>query len=100
MSRQRKYWTRSRQYQRIEEILEAYWLNCPDEAFVMVDMYFRKRNGEEQTKEIVWYNPSFAVRDRNTIDAPVNLADITNKPAESFYEMAARKSSEFLDKLV
>lgn len=53
------HWKDTWQYQRILEILDDYWLSCPDEAYVEVDMYFRSGTGEEQTKNIVWMNPYF-----------------------------------------
>lgn len=48
---------RTWQYKRILEILDDYWLTEPDEEYVSVNMYFRKANGEEQCKTIVWKKP-------------------------------------------
>ncbi len=50
-------WESTWQFQRILEVLHEYWLSCPDEAFVEVKMYFRNKDGEEQTKDIVWTSP-------------------------------------------
>ena len=50
-------WRDSNQYKRILEILADYWLDEPDEAEVIVNMTFRKADGQEQAKRIVWRNP-------------------------------------------
>lgn len=50
-------WRKTWQYKRILEVLNDYWLTCPDEEFVEVKMYFRNERGEEQTKDIVWAKP-------------------------------------------
>ena len=51
-------WKKSYQYKRIIEVLEAYWLSEPDEAFVCVQFDFIKANGEYQRKYIRWFNPN------------------------------------------
>lgn len=48
---------KSREYQRIIEILDDYWISEPDEKEVRVTMMFTKNNGEHQEKCIVWHNP-------------------------------------------
>lgn len=52
----RKARKQSPQYIRILEILDDYWLSEPDEEMVEVKMYFRKADGQEQAKRIVWRN--------------------------------------------
>lgn len=42
------------QYARVLQILDEYWLSEPDEEYVRVDMYFRKKDGAEQKKTILW----------------------------------------------
>lgn len=54
-----KHWKNEYEYQRILEILEAYWLEEPEEMEVVVDMHFLKSNGETQDKHIVWRNPKY-----------------------------------------
>ena len=46
-------------YNRILEILDAYWLSEPDEQHVEVEMEFYKSNGESQFKTIRWDNPKY-----------------------------------------
>jgi len=57
MSRERKYWKNTYEYQRILEILDDYWLTEKDESEVDIEMYFRKGE-EEQWKHIDWRNPN------------------------------------------
>jgi len=54
-----KHWKNEYAYQRILEILEAYWLEEPEEMEVVVDMHFLKANGETQDKHIVWRNQKY-----------------------------------------
>ena len=68
----KKYWDKSYEYRRILEILDDYWLTEPDEKEVMVEMHFRKANGECQSKQISWFNPN--MEDDNETEI-VNLAD-------------------------
>ena len=53
-------WKLSNEYQRIQEILEDYWLTEPDEAEVTVCMTFRHCDGSIQNKRIVWKNPKLS----------------------------------------
>lgn len=48
------------EYQRILEILEDYWLTEPTEEYVRIEMYFRKADGQEQEKRIVWRSPKYS----------------------------------------
>lgn len=50
--------TKRRKLQRILEILHDYWFDEPEEEYAEVAMYFRKSNGEEQKKLIIWRKPS------------------------------------------
>ena len=100
MSINRTNWEQSWQYQRILEILEDYWVNCPDEAFVEVDMYFRKVNGEEQLKEITWQNPNFKRKESSLSDTLLCAADIISKPEESFYHKAVKRADKFMADIV
>ena len=45
------------EYKRILSILDEYWLTQPEEEYVEVQMYFRKSDGQEQRKTIIW-NPA------------------------------------------
>lgn len=56
------YWESSKEYQRIQEILEDYWLTEPDEAEVTVCMAFRHSDGSVQNKRIIWKNPRLSKR--------------------------------------
>ena len=51
-------WKKSPHYRRILEILEDYWGDEPDEAWVEIDMKFVHANGEWQQKNITWFNPN------------------------------------------
>lgn len=55
----------SYEYQRILDILEDYWLSEPDEEKVMVWMYFRKSDGQEQAKRIVWTSDEYKEKYKN-----------------------------------
>lgn len=52
-------WKSSKEYQRIQEILEDYWLKEPDEKQVTVCMTFEHSDGSTQNKRIIWINPAF-----------------------------------------
>ena len=54
-----KHWKNEYEYQRILEILEAYWLEEPEEEQVTIDMHFLKSDGQEQHKHITWRNPKY-----------------------------------------
>lgn len=47
------------EYQRVLEILDDYWLTEPEEEYVRIEMYFRKADGQEQGKRIVWKSPKY-----------------------------------------
>lgn len=51
-------WSKSDEYKRIQEILNDYWLNEPNEKQVQVVMTFQHMDGSEQTKSVVWRNPN------------------------------------------
>lgn len=59
MKGHKKYWKNAYEYMRIKEILDAYWMEEPEELLVRVDMYFQKYNGETQEKSIIWINPNY-----------------------------------------
>ena len=56
----KKYHKDSWAWNRIQEILNDYWADEPDEFKVEVEMRFRKVNGETQYKHIHWVNPKYA----------------------------------------
>lgn len=70
----KKYWRNTKEYQRILEVLDAYWLEEPDEKFVCVDLYFEHMNGMTQTKSICWTNP--AVKGELKFN-PMTLAELS-----------------------
>ena len=47
---------RDREYHRLLEILNDYWLSVPDEKKVTIEMCFEKANGEKQYKTVIWRN--------------------------------------------
>ena len=57
MAKKKYLWNDTREYQRIIEILEDYWVTQPREDKVIVDMKF-KRGNEYQKKTVVWENPN------------------------------------------
>ena len=88
-----KYWDKSREYKRIMEILDDYWLTEPNEDYVKIKMAFIK--GEEfQTKHITWRrNPA---KGKLKIE-PVNCADamqIMISVATDLNEFVKAKSEE------
>lgn len=70
------------QYQRILDILEDYWLTEPDEEYVKVDMYFRKKNGEEQGKTIIWTSEEYREKHRYDPGRLLSAKDILNDTEE------------------
>lgn len=88
-----KYWDKSREYKRIMEILDDYWITEPNEDYVKIKMAFIK--GEEfQTKHITWRrNPA---KGKSKIE-PVNCADamqIMISVATDLNEFVKAKSEE------
>ncbi len=53
----KRWWDKSYEYRRILEILDDYWLTEKDEEVVKVRMYFKKSDGQEQEKVIIWRTP-------------------------------------------
>ena len=49
-------WKNTYEYKRILEILSDYWITEPDEKRVVVTMYFEKKDGQIQEKQITWIN--------------------------------------------
>lgn len=72
-------WKNSIQYQRIQEILEAYWLSEPDELAVGVFMEFLHADGSSQVKQIIWHNPNYQYVGKET--AVIPLSEINIPPA-------------------
>lgn len=64
----------SDQWQRIVEIVEDYWFKEPEEEYVRFDMYFRKANGEEQEKRIVWTSEAYKEKHKNDPFPPLRRA--------------------------
>jgi hypothetical protein len=64
----RRYYKDSYEYQRIMEILDDYWLTCPDELYVKVSMDFIKADGQNECKTIVWRNPAYEVGGEDELD--------------------------------
>ena len=75
MKGRKKYWENQYEHIRIKEILDAYWLEEPDELLVHVKMYFQKANGETQEKTISWINPNYECAD--TTEENLGLSEIT-----------------------
>ena len=88
-----KYWDKSREYKRIMEILDDYWLTEPNEDYVKIKMAFIKGK-EFQTKHITWRrNPE---KGKLKIE-PVNCADamqIMISVATDLNEFVKAKSEE------
>lgn len=72
-------WKSSNEYKRIQEILEDYWLNQPDEKRVTVCMTFEHFDGSVQSKRIVWTNPAFKVKRTLTLQ-PFTMTRETMQP--------------------
>ena len=53
-----KVWKDEYVYKRLIEILDAYWLEEPDEAAVNILLHFRKKDGQTQNKRLCWRNPN------------------------------------------
>ena len=70
-----RHWKNEYEYQRILEVLEDYWVTEPEEKEVVVDMHFRKANGECQDKHIIWRNPNYP-------DTAVSTAQSANPTQE------------------
>lgn len=75
MKGRKKYWENQYEHIRIKEILDAYWLEEPDELLVHVKMYFQKATGETQEKTISWINPYYECAD--TADGVSEFPKIT-----------------------
>lgn len=63
-------------YQRIMDILYDYWLSVPDEEYVQINMYFRKADGQEQEKKIVWASPECQKKDTSSPFKMVQACDL------------------------
>lgn len=90
----KRYWGNTPQYQRILEILEAYWLEEKDEFRVRVRMDFIKANGETQTKEIHWQNPHYTCETaaKKFEDCIIEMSDLMRM---SDYELYKRGEEKF-----
>ncbi len=53
----KQVWSNEYEYKRILKILKDYWLTEPNEECVVVNMYFRHKDGREQWKRISWFCP-------------------------------------------
>ena len=69
-------WEKSREYQRILELLDDYWLSAPDEKKVVVDMKFYGAGEEFQSKHIVWHNPNLKDDNKENILKSRSAKDI------------------------
>lgn len=72
-------WESSKEYQRIQEILEDYWLTEPDEAEVTVCMTFRHSDGSVQNKRIIWKNPKLTKQQARKV-VPIKKLSEIRKP--------------------
>ena len=79
-----RYWASTNAYKRILEILEDYWITEPDEASVVVDIQLLHRNGEYQTKHIVWDNPTINWPGEGDF-RPVSAVEILDKMLNGEY---------------
>lgn len=85
-------WKNSYHYQRILQLLDAYWLSEPDELYVEVEMTFLKANGEWQKKVITWFNPNYEVAGEHHMPEPVDLEELAeNVPDEEDFIPYLRK---------
>ena len=69
-------WKSSKEYQRIEEIFEDYWLNQPGEKRVTVCMTFEHSDGSVQSKRIIWENPQFKKQQPHNVVSIKNLSEV------------------------
>ena len=76
------------EFLRIQEIMEAYWLAEPEEEYVKVDMYFRKNNGEEQGKTIIWTSDEYRKKHMNDHLRLLRAIDILNDMEEEHEEQS------------
>ena len=72
-------WELSKEYQRIQEILEDYWLTEPDEAEVTICMTFRHSDGSVQNKRIIWKNPKLTKKRARKV-VPIKKLSEIRKP--------------------
>lgn len=93
----RRYFKDSYEYQRIMEILDDYWLTCPDELYVRVDFQFINLRGETQIKHIIWQNPDYVVlpseedkKEARDYLELISMADIKEIPFEEAFPRLAR----------
>ncbi len=92
-SESKRVWKNETAYRRILEILEDYWVTEPNEEYVVVHMYFKKSNGEEQTKKIVWDNPLLA---KDRADRPIVLQQSVSEYLKSGqFEEDMKKAGEW-----
>lgn len=63
------FWDKTYEYQRILEILRDYWTSEEDEAAVIVDMRFKKRDGQYQEKKVKWKHPEVEKEEWDEIES-------------------------------
>ena len=69
-------WRSSKEYRRIQEILEDYWVNEPNERQVTICMTFVKADGQTQSKRIVWNNPRFRKQETRKLRTIKKLSEV------------------------
>ena len=76
-----RYWSHEAVYERILEILDAYWITQKDELKVRVSMDFIKANGETQRKCLQWVNPNYERVSNDDSDLPgiVRVSDMNEE---------------------
>jgi len=92
----KKFWKDSYVYKRLLEILDAYWLEEPDEAAVNIILHFRHKDGRTQDKSLYWRNPNMQPGVNWDISHPIwtakqlletPLDDILLEEIKKFYEI-------------
>ena len=70
----KKIWKDEYIYKRLLEILDAYWLEEPDEAAVNIMLHFRHKDGQTQDKYLTWRNPNMQGEPNGSSIIPVVTA--------------------------
>ena len=73
----KKIWKDEYEYKRLLEILDAYWLEEPDEAAVNIMLHFRHKDGQTQDKYLTWRNPNMRGKPNgSSILSPVTAREL------------------------
>lgn len=84
----KKYWKDSFAYENLQDILDTYWLEEPDELAVHIELEFLKANGERQTKTVRWHNPNYVPIKPISRDLHlISLADVEEVDPRELYKI-------------